>query len=193
MRPDGRPSGPRRPEQARVFFALWPDERVRARLQQAAIDAARRFAGRAMQPDTLHLTLAFIGAVDLDQLPALHAAAAEASGSAFRLTLDRLGFWPHNRVLWAGSSRTEPELSGLALSLADRLKAAGWPTDVGGGRPYAPHITLVRNVGTRRPELPELDPIAWDCREFVLVRSRLSSRGAAYEILAHWPLWPGMA
>lgn len=193
MRPDGRPSGPRRPEQARVFFALWPDDNVRARLQRAAIDGARRFGGRAMQPETLHLTLAFIGDVDLDRLPALHAAAAEVSAGAFRLDLDRLGFWAHNRILWAGSSRPEPELSRLAGRLGESLLAAGWATDAAGGRPFAPHITLVRKLACKRPELPEFEAVAWDCQEFALVRSRLSSRGAAYETIGRWRLGQAVA
>lgn len=188
MRPDGRPSGPRRPEQARVFFALWPDERVRAALHQAALACARSLGGRVMQPQTLHLTLAFIGDVGLDQLPALHAAAAAVAGRTFTLTLDRLGFWGHNHILWAGSRQGEPALSQLAEDLGGRLQAAGWPTGMKAGQPFAPHITLLRNVDAKRPELPPLPPVEWACERFVLMRSRLSERGSAYETLAHWDL-----
>lgn len=188
MRPDGRPSGPRRPEQARVFFALWPDDRVRAALDRAAQDAARLFGGRPTRPETLHLTLAFIGDVGLDRLPSLHEAASGLDCAAFGMTLDCLGFWGHNRILWAGSSQRNEGLSHLAHRLAENLQAAGWSTGMKSGRPFAPHVTLVRNVGAKRPELPTLEPAVWGCERFVLVRSRLSSRGAAYETLGHWPL-----
>lgn len=188
MRPDGRPNGPGRPEQARVFFALWPDDRVRTALHQAALDGAKRFGGRAMRPDTLHLTLAFIGDVALDRLPALHAAASEVDCAGFVMTLDCLGFWAHNRIMWAGGKQGCDGLTSLAARLAESLQAGGWPTGMKTGRPFAPHITLVRNVVARHPELPELHPLNWRCERFVLMRSHLSSHGAAYETLGQWPL-----
>lgn len=188
MRPDGRPSGPGRPEQARVFFALWPDNKVRSGLHRAAVDGARRLGGRAMQAETLHLTLAFIGNVPVDDLPKLAEAAARVEAPAFRLILDRLGFWEHNRILWAGSRVGEAGLSQLANSLAGRLQAAGYATDIKAGRPFAPHITLVRNVAEKRPQLPELSSMEWDCDGFVLMRSRLSTRGSSYETIGRWPL-----
>lgn len=188
MRPDGRPSGPRRPAEARVFFALWPDNKVRTALHLAAVDCGKRFGGRVMQAPTLHLTLAFIGNVALDRLPALHAAADAVASPAFELTLDRLGFWGHNRILWAGSRQGHEGLSQLAAQLAGHLQAQGWSTGIRTGQPFAPHVTLMRNVEAKRPELPELPPIAWSCERFVLVRSRLSAGGSAYEPLGYWPL-----
>lgn len=188
MRPDGRPSGPGRPDQARVFFALWPDDRVRAGLQRAATDGARRFGGRAMLPDTLHLTLAFIGNVAVDEIPKLEEAAAGVQAPAFCLTLDRLGFWDHNRILWMGSRGGVAGLAQLASDLGGRLQAAGYGTGIKAGRPFAPHVTLVRNVPEKRPELPELPALDWDCDHFVLVRSRLAPRGSTYETIGRWPL-----
>lgn len=190
MLPDGSPSGAGRPERARVFFALWPDDRVRAGLHRAAVEGARRFGGRAMQPETLHLTLAFIGDVSVDELPRLQEAAAGVEGKAFRLTIDRLGFWGHNRILWAGSREPVPALSGLAHSLARELQAAGYSSGIRAGQSFAPHVTLVRNVAERRPELLGQEALGWDCGEFVLVRSRLSPRGSNYEIIGRWPLSP---
>lgn len=188
MRPDGRPSGSAKPEKVRVFFALWPDDGLRSGLHRAAVDGARRFGGRAMQAETLHLTLAFIGDVPVDDLPKLHEAAAGVEGRGFRLTLDRLGFWAHNRILWAGSRGAAAGLTRLAHSLAERLHSAGYSSGIKPGRPFSPHVTLVRNVGEKEPELPVLEPMDWACREFVLARSRLSPRGSIYEIIGRWPL-----
>lgn len=188
MRPDGRPNGPGRPEQARVFFALWPDDKVRAALHRAALDGARRFGGRSMRPETLHLTLAFIGDVALDRLPALHDVAAGLDCAAFGMTLDCLGFWEHNRIMWAGSRQAVGGLSSLAARLAETLQAAGWSTGVKAGRPFAPHVTLVRNIGVKRPDLPALPAVEWGCESFVLMRSRLAAGGSAYETLGRWPL-----
>jgi len=187
MRPDGRPNGPNRPEAARVFFALWPDSTTLDRLDRAAVDAAARFGGRASQRETQHLTLAFLGDVALDRLPALHEAAGRVVSPAFAFSLDRLGFWRHNRLLWAGCGRAEPALVSLVHCLVGELQALGAKVD-GSGRPFVPHVTLVRNVRENPLELPALSAVRWQCRDFVLVRSRLSARGAAYETLGRWPL-----
>lgn len=141
-----------------------------------------------MQPETLHLTLAFIGDVPLEDLPRLREAAAGVECEAFSMTLDRLGFWGHNRILWAGSQGAVAGLTELAHALAERLEAAGYSSGIKTGRPFAPHVTLVRNVAERTPELPALAPMDWACEQFVLVRSRLSSAGSAYETIGHWPL-----
>src|SRR5690606_7323542 len=51
------------PAGRRVFFALWPDARTAAVLSGWAQDAHAMCGGRIMRPDTLHLTLAFLGMV----------------------------------------------------------------------------------------------------------------------------------
>src|SRR3546814_10607201 len=50
------------PAQARLFFALWPGPALAATLAHWAAQAQAACGGRAMRPDTLHLTLAFLGA-----------------------------------------------------------------------------------------------------------------------------------
>lgn len=187
MRPDGRPNGPNRPEAARVFFALWPTATVLDSLDRAARDGAARFGGRPTKPETQHLTLAFLGDVALDRLSALHAAAGRVNRPMFNFTLDRLGFWRHNRILWAGSSQNERSLTALVRDLVAEIQVAGGRVD-GGSRPFTPHVTLVRNVRDNPLELPPLPAVGWECCDFVLVRSRLSAQGAAYEILGRWPL-----
>lgn len=192
MRPDGRPSGPahsdRQGDRHRVFFALWPEPAVAGALHRLATDCARRFSGRAMRRDTLHLTLAFIGEVETARLGALRAAAERVRGEAFGLCLDRLGFWSHNRILWAGSTAPAPALARLAADLARELAGEGFAIDGGAGRPFSPHVTLLRNVAEGRPDLPAMASLRWSAGEFVLVRSRLSSGGSSYETIGRWPL-----
>ena len=188
MRPDGRPSGPGQPPAFRLFFALWPAAPLVEELHRAALDGARRFGGRATTPATLHLTLAFLGDVVADRLPTLLAAVGEIHGPACEFTLDRLGFWAHNRILWAGSSNRSPQLAELAGQLCGHLRATGFLPPGNETRPFVPHITLVRKVGKPPAELPPLPPIIWSAREFVLVRSLLDERGATYQTLGRWPL-----
>lgn len=171
----------------RVFFALWPTAEAARDLHAVAAAAGRECGGRAMRRDTLHLTLAFVGEVADDRLPDLLAAAATVAGERFELVLDRLVWWRHNRILWAGCRETPDALAGLAGGLAAALRAAGFPIE---RRPFAAHLTLVRDCpGERLPGLAA--PVGWPAAEFVLVRSRRSAEGSRYEILGRWPLAGG--
>jgi 2'-5' RNA ligase len=169
-------------ETRRVFFAVWPDWVAVESLAVTALAAQKICGGRASRPETLHLTLAFLGNVAVSRLPAATAAAAGISSESFVLTLDHLGYWRHNRVLWAGG--TAAPLTALAGNLVTALRDRDFQLD---GRPFAPHVTLVRDARCRK--LPELDATAtWLVREFVLAESHLSAAGACYEIVGRWPL-----
>jgi 2'-5' RNA ligase len=193
---------PAKPESARVFFALWPDEQCAGRLGALARDVAARLGGRAMQKDTLHLTLAFVGEVSeacLPELIALGDAVAQAMASpestpaderdAGLILVDRLGYWKNQGILWAGSERFPHRPGVLADRLGASLTANGYAV---ASRPFAPHVTLLRRVTTLPPP-DALDaltdgPIAWPYHDFVLLRSRRDQHGPAYERLGCWRL-----
>lgn len=169
----------------RVFFALWPDVPALEALDRLASVAVERCGGRRMCRDSLHLTLAFIGAVSAEPLAQLQEIATGVRATAYELTLDRLGCWPHNRILWAGCSRPPPRQRRLFEALVAPLAQAGFQLD---RRPHLPHVTLARNARCDAG-LPDLaQPIRWRVREFALVESRLLPSGALYRNLAHWPL-----
>lgn len=168
----------------RLFFALWPDAAALERLDGLAAEAAARCGGRRMRRDSLHLTLAFIGAATPAQRELLEAAAGGVRAAPFDLRLDRLGWWPHNRVLWAGAHETPSRQHRLFDAMRDRLATAGFEPD---RRPWVPHVTLVRNArGDRLPDFGE--PLCWTVREFSLVASRLQPSGARYAVLNRWSL-----
>ena len=89
----------------RVFFALWPDEKVRASLALAARRMHRVLHGRRTRDENLHLTLAFIGEIDIESSGRLQALPAAVLTERFRLILDRWDCWPRNGIGWAGPSR----------------------------------------------------------------------------------------
>jgi 2'-5' RNA ligase len=168
----------------RVFFALWPDAAALDALEAAASAGVACCGGRRMRRDSLHLTLAFIGAVNDAQLALLHEIAAGVAAEPYELVLDRLGWWRHNRILWAGCGETPSHQRRLYESLAGALATAGFRLDP---RPHVPHLTLLRHA--RCDGLPELAaPIRWRVEEFSLVESGLESAGARYRVLKSWPL-----
>jgi len=66
------------------------------------------------------------------------------------------------------------------------LEAGGFPTEK---RPFAPHVTLVRNV--RHDAVPDTgaDEVThWQAGSFVLAGSQRFSDGARYRMLGRWSL-----
>jgi 2'-5' RNA ligase len=190
VRPDsGRQSGAR-PEQARVFFALWPPPESARYLADVADSLASRAGGRATRRESIHLTLAFIGDVPVVRLADLERAAREVRSEAFALTLDRLGVWRHNRIFWAGCSVMPPALAELSAALGAALPTVGFAV-ADARRTFTPHVTLARKMVALDADLPEYEPVVWNNRQFVLVRSTPSAEASSYRTIAEFPLLAG--
>lgn len=170
-----------------MFFALWPPAEVADRLADMAGNAMASFGGRATRSETIHLTLAFLGEVPESRLPELCAVADGVQGQSFTMSLDRLGFWRHNRLLWAGSQASVAPLSELVSRLRNALANAGFTADAE-RQGFVPHVTLVRKIPASaglldNQQFPSFESLAWRADQFVLVRSCLSSSGSEYLIL----------
>lgn len=135
-----------------------------------------------MRPESVHLTLAFLGSTDAALVAEVAAAAARVAPRAFTLRVDEPGYWRHNGIAWAGVRAAPPELAALVSDLRAALAEAGIPFDP---KPFVAHLTLVRKA---RPgfALPRLAPIEWPVREFVLVRSTTGLDGSRYEVIGRW-------
>jgi 2'-5' RNA ligase len=168
----------------RLFFALWPAADVASKLDAAASSAHIVCGGKRMQGDSLHLTMAFLGDLPADRFAIAEAAAAEISGEPFLLRVDQLGYWRHNRILWAGCDLLPAPLLDLVADLSTALRAAGFALE---SRPFAAHITLLRDA--RCQSLPAMsEPIDWPVADFALVESNFSGAGARYRVRHRWPL-----
>src|ERR1700737_1265900 len=108
----------------RLFFALWPDDAVRAAVGTLAQNVVVETGGRAVAPDNIHLTMAFLGeqpsrlAVEIDMRSA-------AVIPAFQLSFDELGCWRKTGIAWLGASAAPSELSHMEQSIARALAALG--------------------------------------------------------------------
>ncbi len=130
------------------------------------------------------MTLVFVGAVTQEQLDRLLAIGGLIQGGAFAMNIDRLGYWPHNRIAWAGCSEMPSCQRRLYDSLSANLHGQGFQLEK---RPFVPHITLARKA--RCGDLPILEqPIRWSAAEFALVESLPQPAERQYLSLASWPL-----
>jgi len=191
VRPEDQPQKTERPATARVFFGLWPSPELAGQLAAIADAAARQFGGRPTRQDTIHLTLAFLGDIPEAQLPTLCDVARRVVFRPFELSLDQVGFWPRQRLLWAGCHASLPTLGDLVADLREALVEAGFSAQ-DHERTFIPHVTLVRKIPARSAgdiahRLPPIAPLRWPCREFVLVRSQLAVTGSRYQAIAGFP------
>jgi len=183
---EAEPALARAGEYARLFFALWPDAGLVSELSNIAKNFAERAGGRATRPETLHLTLAFLGDVPVARIAELRQLAGAITAPAFDLMLEQAGIWQHNRIFWLGCA-TPPALGSLVATLDGRLGDAGFRVR-GAGHHFVPHLTMARKVDNLLAPLPATLRISWPCRHFVLVRSCLSAAGPAYETIADFTL-----
>ncbi len=184
-----------------------PDE-ARARLA-AEVDrlrATERAGGTLPEvvwvaPDNFHLTVKFLGALDVQRLPDVERALGEAVAGAtpFDLTLHGLGAFPsaaRPRVIWAGTSEGAVELAAVAARVEGALAPLGFPAEE---RPFSAHVTLGRvRTPRRNPKLAAALAAAADVEllrvavaRVSLMRSDLSPRGARYSELVGHPLGAG--
>ena len=166
----------------RLFFALWPDEGVRARLARWSGELHAVCGGRPTRPENLHVTLAFLGSVEEARVAEVERAAGEVAPRAVSLVLDQPGYWKHNRIAWAGASVVPPELEALVSELRGALAKSQIRFDA---KSFVSHVTLLRDARESRA-LPALAPIEWRLDGFALVRSVSLPQGSRYEIRKSW-------
>jgi len=194
----------------RLFIALDIDDGIRAQIAQF-IEAVQAFAPEArwMKPESLHVTLKFIGEQPESLLAEIESALRTIPAAPITIHFRGYGFFPTAtapRVFWIGL-QAPPELVSLAASVDDKMGALGMAKE---DRPYNPHLTLARS-GTRssgnpraqkgdRPNrafqqlqeklsalpLPEFGTMT--AHEFFLYRSELSPKGSRYTKLARFKL-----
>src|SRR5215468_1568458 len=133
-------AAPRTSPRVRLFVAVWPPDRVLRRL--ANLDRPAAAGLRWTTRDQWHVTLRFLGGVDIDSVPEVTAALdAVASGLSQLLveagpTIERLG----SGVLCVPVAG----LDDLAGRVVDATADFGRPAE---RRPFHGHLTLARAKG----------------------------------------------
>ena len=169
--------------QARLFFALWPEAEIQAELAQYGRELQRGVGGRLTRQESIHLTLAFLGDVDLDRMDDVRGVGGCAEFRPFAFEVDTAGCWGHNGIAWLGARLMPEPMLSLVRSLRAALLHAGFRVEQ---RPYTAHVTVVRKARCR-PMDPILAPVEWRVNDFVLMRSELNAEGSRYTVIGRWP------
>ena len=179
----------------RLFVALELPEQVRAALAAwgagVAADVHGERALRVLPPESLHVTLCFLGWRDeghVEAIAAVALGAVPAGAPAPPLALGAPAWLPRRRprVLAVDLADDGGALAGLQARVSDALEAgAGFEPEK---RPFRPHVTVARVPRgahvSARDELAAPSPLQFAGAAVTLYRSRLSRAGAQYEPLA---------
>lgn len=193
----------------RVFIGLDIPDNIRAAITRY-MDGLRNFAQdvRWVRPESLHVTLKFIGEQTEEQVERIKQALSVVKTGALDIGFRETGFFPNAkrpRVFWVGIHASDA-LPRLASSVDHAVALVGVPLE---SKPYLPHLTLARE-GSGRPHplpgdrpssklarladklkaLPQPDFGTMTAREFYLYESKLSPKGARYSKLQAFPLVP---
>ena len=167
----------------RLFVGVELPEDLRERL---AVLCAGVPGARWVAPESMHLTLRFIGEVANDVADDVHDALSSLRPKQFEISLSGVGHFETGnevRALWVSVERN-PELVALRDRIESALVRIGLAPD---GRRYTPHITLarLRDTPTHRVStflahnaLFRAGPIP--VSHFTLFSSYLQSSGAIY-------------
>ena len=125
----------------RIFIGIDLVPEVRARIARF-LEGVQGFApdARWVRPESLHITLKFIGEQTPDQVEAIAARLRRVEGSAFEVRSGGYGFFPTAkapRVFWIGI-HDGPQLAELARSIDMATAELGIPRN-SEDRPYSPH------------------------------------------------------
>ncbi|HJQ34313.1 MAG TPA: RNA 2',3'-cyclic phosphodiesterase, partial [Pyrinomonadaceae bacterium] len=141
------------------------------------------------RPESLHLTLKFLGETEAIRIESLSGAATVAAAGLdpFTLSIEGAGTFPPRgaaRVLWLGVRDDSGQLSRLQFRLDKECAVAGFPRE---SKPYKPHLTLAR---LRAPQdaaalsdehrRTSFGPHTFQVSDFVLMRSELGPGGSRY-------------
>lgn len=187
----------------RLFVAIDIPGEIRAALAQAGEKLKPSAPGaRWVRPDSLHLTLKFIGEQAEDKVPAIcDALAAARKRAPFQLGLYGLHFFPdkrHPRVLavFIHGEKGHAEMAELAKQIDFQLGPLKIPREE---RAYRGHLTLARldlrakhdALETALADMMRREWGDFPVHEFHLMRSELKRGGAVHTRLASFPLTTG--
>jgi 2'-5' RNA ligase len=179
----------------RLFIAIPLPEEIRRGLQnlQDKIKESYSDVFRILKPENLHLTLHFLGNIDVIKIPALqdNIGSVISGHRRFKLGIKGIGAFPSFRkpkILWAGAASPGTELVSLHRNLMPALTPLGIEIDE---RPFRGHITLaygrknipfsrLREGGKALRNSGWTVDLNFPAETVILYQSELSSNGARH-------------
>lgn len=185
----------------RTFIAIGLPLNLRRKLDRISQDLRRKCSGvKWVDPEKIHLTLKFLGNVEVEKLPRIKAVLDEVTRHhcPIKVEVGGLGCFPNlrrPRVIWVGIKNQEEKLGKLAKDIEDKLAELGFQPEK---RKFNGHLTLGRvkkfpvklnlNIPSLEARAESLGSLNIDM--ILLIKSTLTARGAVYDIISEHKLEP---
>ncbi|MBI3930625.1 MAG: RNA 2',3'-cyclic phosphodiesterase [Chloroflexi bacterium] len=135
-------------EQIRSFIAIELPDELKLELDrlETRLKSAKPSGVKWVDPDSIHLTLKFLGNIAIDRTAEITRAIEEAARvvTPFHLEVKDLGVFPNLkrvRVAWVGISGEVDKLIQLQQGIESNLTSLGFAPE---SRPFTSHLTLAR-------------------------------------------------
>lgn len=150
----------------RLFLALWPDIALQKKLHTWRKQCVWTSGASLVLPESLHLTLHFLGNIAQAKLPEL-VQGLRVSFSPFELNFSTAQMWQHGVAILKPDAVSE-DLLHLHTTLKTALQRLNVAIE---DRAYRPHITVARHAGGAvfSAAVPDLK---WHVDHYALVQSQ---------------------
>jgi 2'-5' RNA ligase len=187
-----------RDERIRAFIAIELPSDVKSRLRefQSGLRRPQQVFVKWVSPDSIHLTLKFLGDITAEQADRINTALKPIAEGHNRFTVHtaETGCFPdlrRVRVFWLGLGGDTDSLLNLQKTVDVQMAKYGFPVE---NRPFTAHLTIARLkdecTQDQRLEFAELvndkkfvPEAAIKADSIVLMTSRLAPQGAIYSKL----------
>ncbi|MGB9234914.1 MAG: RNA 2',3'-cyclic phosphodiesterase [Terriglobales bacterium] len=195
----------------RIFIGIDLDDEIRRKIARF-LEGVGGFASEArwVRPESLHITLKFIGEQKEEQVAAIAERLRLVRSGPIDIRMAGHGFFPTPkapRVFWIGI-HAGPAFAALATQIDAAVGELGIPREK---REFSPHLTLARAGGgsgdpkwrkgdqpnsvfsvlqKRLATLGEIDFGTMTADKFILYQSQLSPAGSKYTKLERFPMPP---
>lgn len=178
----------------RSFIAVELPDEIKLELKQleAQLKSGRRYAMKWVDPDSIHLTLKFLGNIAVDRSGEITKVIEDAARgiSPFQVNVTGLGVFPNSKrvqVTWVGLGGQTGKLEQLQQNIESGMEKLGFIPEK---RKFTPHLTIARfrnhaSLGERQDFGQLITGTKFNAGTFVvdsisLMKSQLTREGAIY-------------
>lgn len=163
----------------RLFFALWPSDEQRQKIDAATQAFRSKLAGTWTDRDNWHVTLFYIGGFPEVDIPSLLTAAHKIECPSLDLKFERIFFWKRPKIICLYASYVPSQLLGLVRSVESTAQMFGVEPET---RPYRAHMTIARRAKSFET-ITLAQPVELHWSRFHLVESVSTPAGVQYKPL----------
>jgi 2'-5' RNA ligase len=167
----------------RLFLALVLPDDIKQQINNWRALHLETLEQSPVPVDNYHVTLAYIGTVNVEREKILIDNLKKIKADNFTLVINKTDYWPTPKVLHLIPTMTPPRLLDLQRKVNKAIEQIGLPIET---RPYRPHLTLYRKISPDSFEELEDDGLpephtTIEITQFAIYQSISSADGVHYE------------